>query len=54
MKNNDHEGLGWFEEWRQEMLAAGDPFGDDEEEEEESYSPSAPWNAPGMSISDFI
>lgn len=25
-----------------------------EEEDRDNYSPSAPWNAPGMSVSDFI
>lgn len=35
-------------------------FGEDEEEEQtarddrDCYSPACPWNAPGMSVSDFI
>ena len=29
-------------------------YGQDEDVEERDYSPSAPWNAPGMSAKDFI
>lgn len=60
------DGLDIPDEWRDELSCEiqgsldifidrehfGNPYGYDEDRS--SYSPSAPWNAPGMRVSDFI
>ena len=43
---------GWYDFRREEEER--ESWFEDESEDRGLYSPSMPWNAPGMSVSDFI
>lgn len=57
-KEHLDEALSWFSqkyfEETKETEEEDDWMEEEWEEDRGAYSPSAPWNAPGMKVSDFI